>query len=58
MSDVLRLCHGLKYGIEEPVKLFGSAVNDSGRGFYLCDEPLQFLTLICRGGQHRKISED
>lgn len=49
MSEVLRLYHGSKAGIEDPIRPIGSSVNDFGRGFYLGDEPSQPLTLICRG---------
>ena len=49
MSEVLRLYHGSKAGIDGPIKPVGSSVNDFGRGFYLGDEPSQPLTLICRG---------
>ena len=49
MSEVLRLYHGSKAGIEGPIRPIGSSVNDFGRGFYLGDEPSQPLTLICRG---------
>ena len=35
MSEVLRLCHGLKSGIEGAVELIGSSVNDFVCGFHL-----------------------
>ena len=49
MSEVLRLYHGSKAGIDGLIKPIGSSVNDFGRGFYLGDEPSQPLTLVCRG---------
>lgn len=49
MSEVLRLYHSSKAGIDGPIRPIGSSVNDFGRGFYLGDEPSQPLTLICRG---------
>ena len=54
MSEVLRLYHGSKAGIDGPIRPIGSSVNDFGRGFYLGDEPSQPLTLICRAPLSRR----